>query len=46
MFENEKMYKEYIDGMDKYIHDLNELKKVDPERQKNRQGKACNVLGF
>ena len=34
MFENEKMYKQYIEGMDQYIQELTELKKGDPEKAK------------
>lgn len=46
MFENEKMYKEYIDGMDRYIHDLNELKKVDLEEAKEQARKSLQRSGI
>lgn len=36
MFSNEKTYKKYIEGMDKYIQDLTDLKKIDPEKAKRQ----------
>ena len=39
MFENERVYKQYIDGMDEYIQNLTRLQKEDPE-QARLQGEA------
>ena len=32
MFENEKQYKAYIDGMDQYIENLKKMRKENPEK--------------
>ena len=39
MFENERVYKQYIDGMDEYIQNLTRLQKEDPE-QARKQAQA------
>ena len=39
MFENERVYKQYIDGMDEYIQNLTGLQKEDPE-QARKQAQA------
>ena len=36
MFENEKAYKAYIDGMDQYIENLKKMKKENPERAREK----------
>ena len=36
MFENEKAYKAYIDGMDQYIKNLKKMKKENPERAREK----------
>ena len=39
MFENERVYKQYIDGLDEYIQNLTRLQKEDPE-QARKQAQA------
>lgn len=46
MFENEKMYKQYIEGMDQYIQELTELKKVDPEKAKAQAKESLQRSGI
>ena len=36
MFDNEKEYKAYIDGMDQYIEALKKLRENDPEKAKRQ----------
>lgn len=36
MFENEKAYKAYIDGMDEYIKNLKKMRKNNPEKAKEK----------
>lgn len=46
MFENEKMYKQYIEGMDQYIQELTELKKIDPENAKAQAKESLQRSGI
>lgn len=46
MFENEKMYKQYIEGMDQYIQELTELKKGDPEKAKAQAKESLRRSGI
>ena len=45
MSENEKVYKAYIDGMDKYIKELNKMEKSNPEKAKKRAVKSLLESG-
>lgn len=46
MFENERVYKQYIDGMDEYIQNLARLQKEDPEQARKQAQDSLRRSGL
>ena len=46
MFENERVYKQYIDGMDEYIQNLTRLQKEDPEHARKQAQASLKRSGI
>lgn len=46
MFENEKVYKQYIEGMDQYIQELTRLNRVNPEEARKRAQTSLKRSGI
>lgn len=46
MFDNEKTYKAYIEGMDQYIQELVARKKNDPKRAKEKAENSLRRSGI
>lgn len=46
MFENERVYKQYIDGMDEYIQNLTRLQKEDPEQARKQAQDSLRRSGI